>query len=103
LGGGLYAFGQSNTIATYIRGSTGALNTYFEETRLNAVYSISEEGKILWESVSGIDIGNQEFATRHSRIEYAPLGEKVHGLVLLSKPGAIHDYNTSVSEQLKII
>lgn len=93
--GGLYAFGQSNSVRMIARGSTGALNSYYHETWLNAAYSISEEGKILWESIAGIQIANTEFATRHSRIEYAPVGEEVHGLTILYKPDGIHDYHGS--------
>jgi hypothetical protein len=96
-GGGLYAFGQSNTITTVARGTTGALNSYFEETWLHAAYSITEEGKILWESIAGLNIGNRELATRHSRMEYAPFGEKVHGLIILSKPNAAHNYQASLN------
>jgi hypothetical protein len=96
-GGGLYAFGQSNLTIEVTRGTTGALNSYYEQTWLNAAYSINEEGKILWESISGLQIQNRELATRHSRIEYAPVGESVHGLIIMPKPNGIHDYRASAT------
>jgi len=91
-GGGLYGFGQSNTGVVTVRGTTGAMNSYDEMTWYHTVCSIDESGKILWESFTFLFSGNKEMATRKSRIEFAPVGDQVHGLFVRQGLTTMEDY-----------
>ena len=100
-GGGLYAFGQSNTVTVTVRGTTGAMNTYQEGTWYHTAYSIDESGKILWESLIEMLSSNIEMATRNNRIEFAPVGDRVHGLIIRSNSTAVEDFISSANGRSK--